>query len=115
MNEIPRRNRIDLYTPAERAIREAMLAVEAAGADTRLTDAVILLGEAHEAVADFVDGVQPKKRRFVRFDMDGPTREELIRALEADGLRVEFLPNDEGVRLLGAVREAPPAGSPEGK
>jgi hypothetical protein len=27
-NGFPRRNRIDLYTPAELAIREAMLAVE---------------------------------------------------------------------------------------
>lgn len=46
-------------SPAELAIYEAMIAVEKAGADTRLTRAVILLGEARDRVADFVDGVRP--------------------------------------------------------
>lgn len=53
----PRRIRVDRMTPAELAIREAMLAVEAAGADERLTAAVMLLGRAREHVADFVDCV----------------------------------------------------------
>jgi hypothetical protein len=43
--------------PAELAIREAMVAVEEMGCDTRLTDAVNLLHKAQDAVADFVDGV----------------------------------------------------------
>ena len=64
MNDIPRRARLDLSTPAERAIWDAMQAVEAAGADVRLTDAVILLQAARESVSDFVDGVE--RRRFVR-------------------------------------------------
>lgn len=54
-NNIPRRARVDLYVPAETAIREAMLAVEAMGADVLLTKAVVLLGEAQTAVADYVD------------------------------------------------------------
>jgi hypothetical protein len=54
---IPRRNRLDLWVPAELAISDAMRAVEAAGAHPRLTDAVVLLGQAQNAVADFVDGV----------------------------------------------------------
>lgn len=54
---IPRRCRIDLYTPAEAAIRQAMLAVEGVGADVRLTKAVTLLAEAKDMVADYVDGV----------------------------------------------------------
>jgi 3-oxoacyl-[acyl-carrier-protein] synthase III len=54
-NQIPRRCRIDLNTPAELAIRAAMEAVEMAGADPLLTDAVILLDQAREKVADFVD------------------------------------------------------------
>lgn len=54
-NTIPRRNRIDLMTPAELAIRNAMIAVETVGADVLLTDAVILLGQARDKVADFVD------------------------------------------------------------
>lgn len=53
---IPRRCRYDLYTPAERAISDAVQAVEAAGADVRLTDAVILLQKAKDRVADFVEG-----------------------------------------------------------
>jgi hypothetical protein len=54
-NGFPRRNRIDLYTPAETAIREAMLAVESSGAHPLLTDAVSLLEQAKNKVADFVD------------------------------------------------------------
>jgi hypothetical protein len=54
--DIPRRSRIDQMTPAERAIYDAMGVVEAAGADVRLTDAVVLLQAARERVADFVDG-----------------------------------------------------------
>lgn len=53
---IPRRVRHDLHTPAERAITAAMEAVEEAGAHPLLTDAVILLGQARDKVADFVDG-----------------------------------------------------------
>ena len=52
---IPRRARMDLYTPAEKAIREALNTVEEAGAHPLLTEAVILLGEAQDKVADFVE------------------------------------------------------------
>jgi hypothetical protein len=58
-HDIPRRLRLDQMTHAERAIYEASVAVEALGADTRLTAAVILLGQARDRVADFVDGVNP--------------------------------------------------------
>lgn len=53
--EIPRRIRIDLMTPAELAITNAMKEVENLPADVRLTNAVILLGEARDLVANFVD------------------------------------------------------------
>ncbi len=56
-NDIPRRARIDLFTPAEKAIWEAVQAVEAAGCDVRLTNAVIKLQEARGLVADYVDGL----------------------------------------------------------
>ena len=52
---IPRRNRVDLYTPAETPIFDAIDAVESLGADTRLTDAVILLGDAKSKVADYIE------------------------------------------------------------
>lgn len=55
----PRRNRVDLFTPAEKAIYDAVQEVEKAGADVRLTHAVIKLSEARDLVADFVDGVNP--------------------------------------------------------
>lgn len=51
----PRRNRVDLYTPAELAIRAAVFAVEEAGCDPLLTEAVNLLQEAREKVADYVE------------------------------------------------------------
>ena len=55
INGIPRRCRIDLYTPAEKAIAAAVEAVEAAGAHPLLTDAVQLLSDAQNKVADFVE------------------------------------------------------------
>lgn len=53
--ELPRRNYVDLMVPAEKAILEAIRAVEELPADVRLTDAVILLGHAKDKVSDFVD------------------------------------------------------------
>lgn len=55
MDNFQRRNRIDLFTPAEKAIFDAVGVVEAAGAHPHLTKAVCLLQEARAAVADFVD------------------------------------------------------------
>lgn len=55
VNGIPRRCRLDLSTPAELAIRAAVDVVEIAGCHPLLTDAVILLQEAREKVADYVD------------------------------------------------------------
>jgi len=57
MDDIPRRIRIDRLTPAERAIYDALIAVEAVGAHPLLTEAVVLLQEARSKVADYVDGV----------------------------------------------------------
>ncbi len=54
-NEIPRRIRLDLNTPAELAIYNAMQEVEKVGADVKLTEAIILLGKAKDLVADYVD------------------------------------------------------------
>jgi hypothetical protein len=59
MAMIPRRAYLERQTPAELAIREAIRVVEALPADTRLTAAVILLWQAREKVADYVDGVGP--------------------------------------------------------
>ena len=74
-NEIPRRIRIDRYTPAEKAINDAIQVVEAAGAHPLLTDAVILLDKAREKVADFVDDVVPTAEEEV-----GQTRQSTIAA-----------------------------------
>jgi hypothetical protein len=54
---IPRRIRIDLFTPAERAIYDAHQAVESLPPDVRLTEACNLLSAARAKVADYVDGV----------------------------------------------------------
>lgn len=71
MNEIPdsvipRRNRIDRFSPAEKAIYDAMQVVEAAGAHPLLTDAVVLLVQARDKVADFVDGIPQRKSDELR-------------------------------------------------
>jgi hypothetical protein len=52
---IPRRNCLDLNTPAELAIRHAVGVVEEAGCHPLLTEAVVLLGQARDKVSDFVD------------------------------------------------------------
>ena len=52
---VPRRARIELMTPAELAIRNAILAVDEAGCDALLTEAVILLSRAKDKVGDYVD------------------------------------------------------------
>jgi hypothetical protein len=53
--DLPRRIHVELLSPAELAIRAAVQEVEKLAADVRLTDAVILLGQAKDKVADFVD------------------------------------------------------------
>ncbi len=79
--EIPRRVCLEKMTVAERSILEAVGWVEAAGADVRLTDAVILLQAARDSVADFVDGVDT--RRYVQ---TAPTRASLDQELGSGGL-----------------------------
>ena len=53
--EIPRRNQVQMWVQAERAIAYAVEVVERVGCDPRLTDAINLLHEARMAVADYVD------------------------------------------------------------
>jgi len=81
-NEIPRRIRVDRYTPAEKAIHDAIQVVEAAGAHPLLTDAVILLDKAREKVADFVDDVAPTAEEEV-----GQTRQSTISAAPPSAAR----------------------------
>jgi hypothetical protein len=64
---IPRRIRIDLMSPAELAIHQAMHAVEAAGADPLLTEATNLLSRAQSKVADFVDKDDASQAAFIGF------------------------------------------------
>jgi len=59
--QVPRRARLDRLTAAERAIFDAVQAVETLPADVRLTDAVVLLQAARESVADFVDGIDQRR------------------------------------------------------
>ena len=55
-DQIPRRCQLELLTTEEYAIRNAIVLVEQLGADPRLTDAVVLLQQARDKVADYVDG-----------------------------------------------------------
>lgn len=58
----PRRNRLDLNTPAELAIYNAMAEVEKCGASESLTKAVTLLEDAKNALADHIEGIEPQKQ-----------------------------------------------------
>lgn len=87
--DIPRRCRIDLMTPAELAIYKAAQAVEEMPADVRLTDAVILLSQARDKVADYVD-----RRWHVRITTVPDS--DIIFASEAEALAcVRATPNAE--------------------
>lgn len=48
-------NRLDLMTPAERACRDAVAAIEIIGADPRLTKAQNLISEAHGLVYEWTE------------------------------------------------------------
>ncbi len=54
-NGIPRRNRIDLHTPVEMAIRQVMLSLEGMPGHPLLTEAVDLLNQAKSRVADWIE------------------------------------------------------------
>ena len=54
-DKFPRRSCIYLLTPAEKAVYDAVQEVEKAGADVLLTEAVILLQQAREKLADYFD------------------------------------------------------------
>lgn len=54
-NGVPRRNRIDLNTPSELAIRKAIEEVEKIGSDPKLTSIVYKLDECLNRLADYVD------------------------------------------------------------
>ncbi len=75
-SDVPRRARLDQMTPAERAIYDAVQAVEAMPTDVRLTDAVVLLGGARESVADYVDGIE-QRRRYIRDEQPAPPNDPL--------------------------------------
>jgi len=71
LTDIPRRSRLDQNTPAELAIRGAMLAVEQAGGSPALTEAVTLLAQAKDAVADHVEGVERKPKALAGLPVSG--------------------------------------------
>jgi hypothetical protein len=57
---IPTRCDIRLTSTTENAIRDAIGMVESIGADKALTDAVVLLDEAKNRVADYLEGLPDK-------------------------------------------------------
>lgn len=54
---IERRERYARMEPAEKAIWYAVLEVEKAGRDHRLTEAIRLMDQARKLVADYIDGI----------------------------------------------------------
>ena len=55
MDNFPRRNQLDKCCQAELSIDYAIRAVDQAGADVKLTDAIVKLQEARELVSDWFD------------------------------------------------------------
>lgn len=53
--DFPRRYRLDLMTPAERTIFDAIQQIELLGADVKLTNAQVLLTDAKNLVSDYID------------------------------------------------------------
>jgi hypothetical protein len=53
--DAPRRCYLDLATPAEAAVRNAIDAIEKLNADVRLSEAQVLLNRALNLVADYID------------------------------------------------------------
>lgn len=110
MSETPRRADTQRWTPAERAIYDAMQAVEAMAADVRLTDAVVLLDAARNSVADYIDGIS--KRRYVREQAGeagvqaaapGPVAEEPQVYCERCGLKVPERLATSGLGVRGGM------------
>lgn len=59
MNYNPRRDREDLMHPAEKAIQDAIMAIEELPADVELTNAQILIQQAKDKVSDYLDKSLP--------------------------------------------------------
>jgi hypothetical protein len=60
-----RRNDIDLMSSTEKAIWEVKGRVEAMGAHPLLTDATVLLSQAQDKVADYLEMPAPHDRNFL--------------------------------------------------
>jgi hypothetical protein len=60
-NIIPRRAKMYEWSDAEKAIFDAVQVVETMPADVRLTEAVTLLAQAQNKVADYIDSDQGKE------------------------------------------------------
>jgi len=59
----PRRSQLENMSPGERAIREAIIAVEGEGAHTELTAVQIELQAARDRLGDYIDG-KPRRVGF---------------------------------------------------
>jgi hypothetical protein len=67
-DEIPRRCMLDLNTPAELAIHNAIQEVEKVGADERLTDSVVYLSKAKESLSDYIDNVPKSSNELLKIN-----------------------------------------------
>ena len=92
---IPTRNDLTQMSDAELAIVKAVREVEAAGASKALTDAVVLLQQARERVADHVEGrVEPAS------DAGAKSADEVLWKVEVPLLgSFELRPNRRGTLL----------------
>lgn len=94
-NERPRRIQWEKLTPAERSICAAMEVVEEVGADPRLTDAVVLLQQARDKVADYVDGIESQGHKVKPINSGGITPATIL------GIEMDRIAELEGVVIIG--------------
>lgn len=82
---VPRRSRMDLWTPMEKSIYDAIQQVESAGTDVLLTEAIVHLNNAMRFASNWVDAKRTyvTKKRISEF-------EESLKTLEnSEGISVE--------------------------
>ena len=103
LKDFPRRHRVELMCSGELAIRQAIGVVEEMGADVLLTDAINLLGEAQDKVADYYDKtLTPKEKGSMNVK---PLADRVvIKVLDAD----EMTPG--GLHIPSTAKEKPQKG-----
>lgn len=101
-NDIPRRSRQDLMHESELAIVHAVDIIEGMDADVRLTEAINLLSQAREKVADYIDAKLEQKIDHIEHAKESvPTIDDEFNKLLYMAERLVF--DIRSARIAGAL------------